>query len=781
MSEIFIDTETCGLHGLAVLIQYAEDDGEIVLHEPWRCRVRDTLDLIRWFMQQTVVGFNWAFDHFHLSKLYTLFHLIEQDHGNIRPDWIKEEEIIRYENQARFVDLCLRPRGVIDLMLHSFKGPYQSLMERNDIRIKRVPAQIANLVRAHLEKKVQIDDIYFAGGKDPDAPRWTVLDHLVDGKAHPQWRDIKLGFKPSGSLKSLAKKLLGAENVFKFADIAPDRMPKDRRHGYAPFASAHVGSDRDFWPGYLPEHIDFWRDNQEGRKYATRDVEWTRGLRRHDLFAGARNDDRDSLLAAHVASVRWRGFDIDIQALTRIRDKYIQQSEACPLAGKACYEYLEEGVGQIRMQVLRESGTSKEVLEKLIIEWPEETAERLGVLLSARKAGKRVEMVDKLLIAGRWHPSYKVMGTLSNRMSGRDGLNPQAFPRQPEFRNCFIFTTSDDEDYQYGDFDSFEIAIAATAYDDSQLNEDLRGGKKFHGLFGAALFDKDYEEILADKKLYNDSKIAGFSNLYGGGWLTMVKNQNIPEDIARAGELRFLSKYSNVAEAREDATNKFCSMRQPEGRGTRVEWHEPAEYIESLLGYRRYYTLENQIVKIMYDISSSAPRQWTAFQPCPVCDSKEGGCFNCKGTGVVETKVVRRDRDQTLRGAAQSALLLAAFTLQGSNMRSAANHVIQSTGGEITKELQVRMVKLQPIGVHPFLSRTCNIHDEVNGVFHKSVQAEPEKIVQGILDEYRGMIEFIGMTWVKGMKFWKDQEIKCLKCGRTQGTKYPHCAEHELS
>ena len=31
----FIDSETCGLHGMAVLIQYAEDDGEIQLFSPW--------------------------------------------------------------------------------------------------------------------------------------------------------------------------------------------------------------------------------------------------------------------------------------------------------------------------------------------------------------------------------------------------------------------------------------------------------------------------------------------------------------------------------------------------------------------------------------------------------------------------------------------------------------------------------------------------------------------------------------------------------------------------
>lgn len=808
MSEFFVDTETCGLHGLAVLIQWAEDDGQIELHEAWRRPVRDTLQLIEWFMTGTCVGFNWVFDHFHLTKLYCIFKLLESEYGGDKvATELPEAELIELEERARFVDLCLRPPGVIDLMLHSFKGPYQSLMERNDIRVKKVPVQIANLVRTHLERTIHLDTIYFAG-RDPDAPRWTILDHKVDGKAHPLWRDIKLSFRPSGSLKSLAKELLGAENAFKFADIAPARMPADKKLGYAPFAAAHSSG---FWPGLLEEHVAFWQDDQEGRSYARRDVQWTRDLRRHDLFADATADDRDSLLAAHVASTRWRGFDVDIEALKRLRDKYVQQSKACPTAGKACYAWLEEEVGAIRMQVINELGTAKEVLTKLIREWPEESTKRMGTLLAARQAGKRVEMIDKLLKAGRWHPSYRIMGSLSNRMAGAGGMNPQGFPRQPEFRNCFTFTSDPNEDYQYGDFDSFEIAIAASAYNDPKLNSDLRGGKKFHGLFGAELFEMTYEEILADKDLYNTSKIAGLSNLYGGTWMTMVYNQGIEESIARGGEQRFLSLYTSVAEARKVATDMFCSMRQPDGRGTRVEWHEPAECIESLLGFRRYYTLENQIVKALFDISSNAPQQWCSFEMCPACQGEKTSseeitcqerhmlsdpnnqpgnswtktadkpCYKCKGKGTIEAKVVRRDREQTMRGAAQSALLLAAFQLQGSNMRSAANHVIQSTGGEITKELQVRMAKLQPIGIHPYRVRTCNVHDEINGVFSRNCWNEPEKIVQGILDEYRGLIEFIGMTWVKGMACWKDSEVECPECNKIHGTKYSYCAEHVLT
>ena len=43
MSKVYLDTETCGLHSMMVLLQYAEEDGPIRLHEVWRRPIRETL------------------------------------------------------------------------------------------------------------------------------------------------------------------------------------------------------------------------------------------------------------------------------------------------------------------------------------------------------------------------------------------------------------------------------------------------------------------------------------------------------------------------------------------------------------------------------------------------------------------------------------------------------------------------------------------------------------------------------------------------------------------
>jgi len=78
MSKVYFDSETCGLHSMPVLFQYAEEDGPICLYDVWKRPIRETLRLIEWLCENTVVGFNLAFDWFMVVKTYTTFRLAEQ-------------------------------------------------------------------------------------------------------------------------------------------------------------------------------------------------------------------------------------------------------------------------------------------------------------------------------------------------------------------------------------------------------------------------------------------------------------------------------------------------------------------------------------------------------------------------------------------------------------------------------------------------------------------------------------------------------------------------------
>jgi hypothetical protein len=172
-------------------------------------------------------------------------------------------------------------------------------------------------------------------------------------------------------------------------------------------------------------------------------------------------------------------------------------------------------------------------------------------------------------------------------------------------------------------------------------------------------------------------------------------------------------------------------MRQPGGIGSRVEWHDPADHIESLLGFRRYFTLENKICKALFDLAQHCPKEWRG----------------------IRAKVVRRDREQTAAGALQSAVYAAAFAIQAANMRAAANHVIQSTGAELTKRLQRRVWDEQPSGVSHWIVMPMNVHDELLAPTRKRLAP----IVYSTVEEFRKIIPLIKIVWKESMQTWADK------------------------
>jgi hypothetical protein len=772
---------------MCVLIQYVVNDGEIKLFHPWKRRICETLTLIEWMMTHTVVGFNLAFDHFHLCKLYTTFKMFP-DHDAIPEEHIEELAIL--EEKARFSDICLKPKGALDLMLFSRKGPYQCLMARKDIRIKKVPAIMADRLRSELANRVQLDGIYFNDRKDPHAPQWNVYESKdKDGVVHTEFQDIVLKFKPDASLKSLAQHLLGVKEdlIFKFADVEVDKKLRPweggKNGGYAPFALAwgRPGKWKGAWPDVIKFHIDHWYYNKIAQKYARNDVVYTRDLHHHPKFADAVADDDDSVLACMVGAVRWRGFPVDLEKVAEQRSDALLRAAKAPKDSRAVKRWLRQVMSDEEFLTLEMDGTGDTVLQEitgtkdetkceckgkgecdrcedgLIIQWldgwedengdPHPAALRARDVRDARSAGKEVELYDKLLHAKRFHASFKVIGTLSTRMAGTDGLNPQGIINSKYVRSCFTLQNEETEfepktQLDGGDFESFEVCISAAVYKDKGLENDLKSGKKIHALLAEALFpDQSYDSIMASKgskagrDYYTDGKRGVFGLNYGGDASTLVNRLGVSEDVAENTFRRFYKRYPGVAKAREQIIEWFCSMRQPGGIGTRVEWHEPREYIESLLGFRRYFTLENQICKALFQLAENPPKEWQQ----------------------IRIKVVRRDREQTASGAVRSALFGAAFGLQGNNMRAAANHVIQSTGAGITKAVERVIWDLQPAGINNWKVGPINIHDEIMVRTDPKISGDITRVVDAKVKTYRPIVPLISIDWGAKLKSWAEK------------------------
>jgi hypothetical protein len=461
-----------------------------------------------------------------------------------------------------------------------------------------------------------------------------------------------------------------------------------------------------------------------------------------------------------VACVRWKGFKIDSDKIINLKQQAEQSAKSAPRAPAAVKRYVFSQLTPIEIAATGNK-TGKLVLEEISkfttgcecggqdnqcflcagsgeVEHP--AAKLAKEVIDARTAEKEVDLYDKLLLAGRFHASFKVIGTLSSRMSGADGLNPQGIKGTVEVRSCFPLAF-DGLVLCGGDFKAFEVVIAEACYNDPELRADLLAGKKIHALFAQALFPEEtYDSILASEgtqhDMYRIGKSAVFSQLYGGNEHTLKTRLGIDTEVGVAASKRFEARYKGVGEKRKRIENMFCSMRQPGGIGSKVEWHEPAETMESLLGFPRYFTLENKICKTLFELAERPPKDWA----------------------TINFKVVRRDRLQTVAGATRSALFGAAFAIQAANMRAAANHEIQSTGAQITKYVQRRIWDLQPSGISDWKVQPMNVHDEILAVCHPSIIDRVEQVVFDCVNSFKDKVPLIAIDWVKNMRSWANKK-----------------------
>ena len=795
----FFDTETCGFHGPALLIQYAYGvDGPVQLHSVFTTPIWETLLLIEEMMEHTVVAFNLAFDQFHLCQTYTTLSLL----GNkVGMNELPEDHITDYallEPDAR-LGLCLKPAGALDLMLHARKGPYQSTMDRSDVRIRRVPTALASRLAVELGRRIPLKDVYFARFKDPSR-RWQVFDIKDDlDEVIPDFKDVVLRFKPSSALKALANDALGidSEKIRLFADITLPKKAMPVENGWAPFALS-VGDSSDWkgaWPEKITSHISHWGYNTLAREYATDDVIYLQKL--YTFFGCPEPNDDDSVLAASVAAVRWRGFAVDRVGLKILRKAKVAERDALgysPSNYRIVRQQLEAQLSPIEVAVLRDGSgnvSTKGIILEEIAAWKVSTlceachglvecsecedgliktdkmhpaAVVAQGVLDARRAAKRVELIDKLLIAGRFHASVKVIGTLTTRMAGADGMNPQGIPHDKVFRR--LFSLADGGLVLCGgDFSGFEICLMDAAYNDPVLRAKLverrechvcRGkdlhckecngtgetDTKIHALFGTYLFKSEgltYDDILATKGLpgekdkYDRSKKGVYATAYGGESYTLQTRVGISEEDADAAFALWCKEHKVWGQERKKIFDMFCSMRQPDGLGTKVVWCEPSDFIESMFGFRRYFTLENTICRTLFQLAEDPPKTWLKLK----------------------VNVTRRDRVQTATGATRSALFGAAFQIQAANMRAAANHVIQSSGAQVCKKLQAQIWSLQPSGAQPWVVQPLNIHDEI--MVPTTCSQEIETLVARFIVWLKTKVPLAEIDWGSNLKSWAEK------------------------
>lgn len=772
----FMDTESIGFYGPTVLIQWAIDDGPIQIHNIFQRPAYETIRLIELMCEHTVVGYNLSHDSFHINRTYgVLKQLVPSRIPSVM-------DIHDWENDSRCHDeYCVKPKNCIDYLVLGKKGPFQSVLKQKDIVLRKVPKALSELILARLKSDVEIPDIYFKGNKQIRGANWRIIDLVkhsdgsiseetnptalecarVAGTLDNDFVNIRLSFNPSAALKNIIEHITGEECIT-IEELRPFKKPEE--YSYFPTLGT--------WIDVADEHIQGWSSDAERITYAKNDIEYLRILQKYfekqniDLTNSNGTDiiDSDSNLAWAIGCNYWRGFAIDLPKIKQQRLKIdLELSEWEDIqfnSPKWVLNYLHQAATPLERQAINDtkSDTLRAIADDLDFQAEDGNpilVERCNLILKLRHLFKERDLYVKLLAAKRLYVQFKVIGTKSNRMSGggesftssRGAINPQGIKKDPLVRSCFPLAHMD-MILSGGDFDGFEVSIAEAEYNDPELRKDLLSGKKIHGLFAEAMYSKpyglDYDQILLGKDLsendpnghYGRGKRAFFGRLYGAQNQKLMTVLWLEEEQIIEGLNRFFTRYKGVKESQDKVYADHQALVQEGGIGTKIIWKKPKQYVESFLGFKRYFNLEYSICKTLFNMAQ-----------------------NLSETFAVQTlrsaRVVRRDRVQTVGGAAQSAIYAAAFNIQSQIMRSAVNHKIQSPGGQITKELQFEIWdKFQPSGCHEWYVMLFNVHDELMVPHIESLSGSIKDTVNSFLERMKSKIPLISMQWKTNLEHW---------------------------
>lgn len=771
----FVDTESIGLYSPTILIQhYSCNDipnnitrDNVTIHNIWKESVNGSLELIQEICENTIVGFNLAHDWFHLSRTYNILH--ELYPRNKPPKLLDYHDI---ENEAICHDaFCLKPKGALDLMLYGRTHEFQATMNQKDIIIRRVPRLLAELLVKELEEKIKIPNLYFA--KREGKQLWKIKNLHKDTikevtpeemsnidkneiKIDPDFVNLRLEFHPSTGLKPIMKYLLNKD-----IDLIENMLSLKRPNEFSWYPSSGK------WLSVAQDHIFTWSNDKRRINYAKDDVVYLIDLFNYfdkdkkltNYLIENNYNDMDSVLACMTGSQHWKGFHINLDKIKEQIDVNQKIVNECSKdvnfdSPRQVVQYLKKDADQMESMLIKDS--TKETLHILKTDGSPKVRKKAQLIIDGRKARGKLTLLNKLNQAKRLYVTFKVVGTKSNRMSGgsmedssyatRKGgsINPQGIKKGDDIRETIIFKP-ETMVLCGGDFSGYEVSIAEAVFKDENLRKDLLSGRKIHALWGESIYDLPYADILSTEAIpesepdgyYARSKRSFFAKLYDAQLLKMAEVLQIPEEQVMAGIDKFEHRYPGVALARKKIYEEFSALSQPNGIGTAVIWKEPKKYIESFLGFKRYFLLEYQIIQELFNLANNPTKEM-------------------KSVGHL-IKVKRRDRTQSASGALQSAVYAAAFSLQAAIIRAALNHEIQSPGGEMTKILEARLWELQPQGINTWLIMLFNVHDEIQAPMVASLINKAKQIVYDFIEEYKKYVPLLKMKWKENLESWGEK------------------------
>jgi len=746
--KLYLDTETVGLMGPVKLIQYSIDRGPVqfiklpagwqfsdwgsVLGPMFGRNVLQQLEELYGYLYRsdvTVVTFNGGFD---LFKLYQLRQVMLGG-KNTDPERLTEPFTAK----------------TLDLYTHAVRvGPFApwAFSKKKVVQLRRVPAVAKELAAQTVEKLI--------APKLPAGVTFKRSEHRV--KNRKDLVTLSWVAKASNGLKSLAEHFSGRTPI-KLKDVWP--LPD--------WEKSKGGKKSDYTP-WLP----YW---EHDARYAALEAECDKVLsgndaRSQEFFQYAADDitnlfvvedglknpspDHHDAAVECVAFTRYFGFELDQESLSRTVAHYKKRVDEC--------ERLLAGVNlrssKSRLAKLKTfnpliGNSSKLILKDLTNRYAgTELARVAEAMLGFGAAKQRLDQALKLsgCQTRRAHPDLRVMGTSTKRMAGTAGFNYQGIAQVEEVGEFLIGLRAAIKTCFGGDFSGFELAIAASAWNDEQMLADLTNkidihtavmcqahpdikGKYTYEQANKIRKDKNHPDEIFINKCRNQTKRIVFGILYGAAAPKINEVLEFEINDPRGQEVldAFFERYKGAGAFRKSEEKRFLTADVE--RWTNDSVSRMARSSTNLAGSTRHFDFECDVAAVLWQVG----RNFAKFVDCALIP-----------TGTI----IRQDikGQQSIKGAVQSAFLGGAMAIQATVCRAAINDPIQSTGAELCKMLMAELW----FAMHaPILQ----IHDEYAAARHRNwLQQLAARIIDAFMDKWRPVVRHIGLDY-KETELWADK------------------------
>lgn len=731
-NRIYLDTESTGLMGPLNLIQLGTPDGNVLFIRPFlesekMERLRGLLD----DPENLFIGYNVKHD---LWKLYQYFKPAEPF-------------------AAHFLDLMHLIRTSSPL------SPFLGKGTKSVARLSGIYEPVAEAVGKYVCERIQS---LVPPGLFIEFSRHQKKKNFVD---------LSFYCRIDAKLKNVIRALFPSEREFlqKIEDTGWKFVEEEKMH---------LGCwDR----GRREEYLTAWSENEKildtpGHPfllYARKDIEYLILLDRFFSFPEPALNDSISEI---VAWTRFHGFGLDLIGLRnyigtlekKVQDLNQEFSGFVDLTSpsqRLSYLNSRYGLG------LRSTGKKYMARIKRTLK-SSEAIGNLGVGIFADEtslnplAGKALEDIEKiekynayvqrlnqakkLAEAGRAHPDFREIGTASGRMAGSGGLNFQGIDRSKYgIRSFFRLSCG-------GDFDSLELNLAAYLYSDPEMQEELKHMdmhlKTSLTLFNPSLSysealkikeDKTHERFSEVKEKRQIGKLINFSKLY---FCSVKRTEDILSEAglsllearAKAKEIytSFDSRFPALKTFGEKLEKLICTLSPDSWETAEEDVSRMNESVENCFGFKRFFSFEKLLCSLF--VSDSGIERVAREE--------------AERLGIEKEKIVRSELKglQTIGNSVLSARLGAVLNIQRAVFRAAGNHIVQSSGADLTKRLMADVWNDHRVPV-------MNIHDEIlipEG-FEEKIEGVQETL-KVFLKKYQTLIPTLSMSLEK-MGLWSEK------------------------